>query len=114
MNQELAYSSTVEIVTKYRKLLSWWTFVRVTPRLMHSNIDDIYDLLERYLRQIIILMNDHIRDVANYRSEISDSVAFACKTLKLMEERVYNLFEQYQKQFTKYFYLWGSTVEKLN
>ncbi|GIX69606.1 hypothetical protein CDAR_305401 [Caerostris darwini] len=144
MNQELAYSSTVEVVAKYRKLVSWWTFVRVTPRLMHSNIDDIYDLLEvsdfpddsiweeirkmekiakhsikrcaviqSDLRKIAVLMRPHIEDVADYRPEISDSVAFACRTLKSMEERLYNLFELYQKLFAAYFHLWGSTVAKL-
>ncbi|GIY25708.1 hypothetical protein CEXT_583991 [Caerostris extrusa] len=46
MDEELAYSSAIEVIAKYRKLLSWWTFVRVTPRLMHSNIDVIYELLE--------------------------------------------------------------------
>ncbi|GIY74532.1 hypothetical protein CDAR_409901 [Caerostris darwini] len=145
MNQELAYSSTVEIVTKYRKLLSWWTFVRVTNRLMHSNIDLIYDVLEvsnfpdesiwekirkmkkiakhsikrcsviqSGLRKIAVLMCPHIEDVANYSPEISDSVAFACRTLKSMEDRVYSMFEQHRKHFAKYCHLWESTLAKLN
>ncbi|GIY25692.1 hypothetical protein CEXT_583911 [Caerostris extrusa] len=46
MNEELAYSSAVEVIAKYRRLLSWWTFVRVTPRIMYSNIDVIYELSE--------------------------------------------------------------------
>ncbi|GIY92407.1 hypothetical protein CEXT_43421 [Caerostris extrusa] len=145
MDQELAYSSTVKIVTKYRKLLSWWTFVRVTPRIMHSNIDLIYDLLEvsnfpddsiwekiqkmekiaknsikrctviqSGLRKIAILMCPHIEDVADYSPEIRDSVAFACRTLKSMEDRVYSMFEQHKKQFAEYCLLWESTLATLN
>ncbi|GIY25690.1 hypothetical protein CEXT_583901 [Caerostris extrusa] len=45
MTMEEVYSDTRKLITKYRIVLTWWTFVREIPRLMISNMDVIYELL---------------------------------------------------------------------
>ncbi|GIX69612.1 hypothetical protein CDAR_305431 [Caerostris darwini] len=120
MNKEQAYSSTVELVAKYRKLLSWWTFVRKIPHIMGSNMDVINELIKannipieiinkiRIMEQsarvsvedcmhmqvaldnLTSLIESHITTVANYRPEISDSVNNSYKELSEKETEVYS------------------------
>ncbi|GIY24188.1 hypothetical protein CEXT_695331 [Caerostris extrusa] len=77
MNEELAYSSAVEVVAKYRRLLTWWTFVRVTPRLMHSNIDVIYELLE-----VINIPVDRIRKEMRKMKKIAELSIDCCVNIQ--------------------------------
>ncbi|GIY92404.1 hypothetical protein CEXT_43401 [Caerostris extrusa] len=57
MNKEEACSDARKLITKYRKLLTWWTFVREVPRLMNSNIDVIFDLSTYFAMPFNIFMN---------------------------------------------------------
>ncbi|GIY24186.1 hypothetical protein CEXT_695321 [Caerostris extrusa] len=45
MNKEEACSATLKLITKYRKLLTWWTFVRESPCLMNSNMYVVFEYL---------------------------------------------------------------------
>ncbi|GIY24182.1 hypothetical protein CEXT_695301 [Caerostris extrusa] len=56
MDKEEACSGARKLITKYRKLLTWWAFVREVPRLMNSNIDVIFELLTYFDMPFHILM----------------------------------------------------------
>ncbi|GIY25696.1 hypothetical protein CEXT_583931 [Caerostris extrusa] len=143
MNKEQAYSSTVKLVAKYRKLLSWWTFVKKIPHIMDSNMDVINELIKANnipseiinkirimeqlsrvsvedcmhmqvaLEKLTSLIESHITTVANYRPEISDSVNNSYKELCKKETEVYNLFDYSHQKFNDFYFFWSFNISML-
>ncbi|GIX69626.1 hypothetical protein CDAR_305491 [Caerostris darwini] len=83
MDEEQAYSCAVEVVAKYRKLLTWWSFVKVTPRLMHSNIKVIYELIE--VKNIPV---DRIRKEMRKMKKIAKRSIFRCIDIQRILEAI--------------------------
>ncbi|GIX69632.1 hypothetical protein CDAR_305511 [Caerostris darwini] len=97
MNEELAYSSAAEVVAKYRKLLTWWTFVRVTPRLMHSNIDVIYEMLE-----VVNISDDSIRKEMRKMKKIAKNSINRCIDIQRNLRSILSLIDMYIADVASY------------
>ncbi|GIY24184.1 hypothetical protein CEXT_695311 [Caerostris extrusa] len=97
MNEEQAYSSAIEVVAKYRKLLTWWKLVRVTPRLMHSNIDVIYELLE-----VINIPVDRIRKEMRKMKKIAKLSIHRCIDIQKILRSILSFIDMYIADVASY------------
>ncbi|GIY25710.1 hypothetical protein CEXT_584001 [Caerostris extrusa] len=105
MNKEEACSATLKLITKYRKLLTWWTFVRETPRLMNSNMYIVFEYLTyfyipyRSFMEHLATVEESLEDYINQCIGIQKDLVKLCKFV----DRIMNTVVSYNSESRIYF-----------